>query len=166
MKIKNAMVVEVDFTLKNGEGELLESTIGKAPYVYIHGSKRVVEGFENGLENLEVDSHFDFKVPPEKGYGMPNDKLVSEVPLQAFPKSMTLKANKKLWVKNKNGRQLVRIMEMKENSAMVDYNHELAGETLHYAGKVISIRPASPTELFNGEADCSCCDGKECLSKV
>ena len=159
------MVVEIDFTLKNDKGELLESTHDKESYFYIHGSNRVVEGLEDGLEDLEVGSPFDFKVPPEKGYGMPDVRLISEVPFKEFPKSMTLKADKKLWVKNKNGRQLVKIKAMKENAAVVDYNHELAGETLHYVGKVISIREATPNELFNGEIDCSCCDGEECSSK-
>ena len=60
------MVVEIDFTLKNDQGKLLESTIDKAPYFYIHGSNRVVEGLEDGLEDLEVGSNFDFKIPPEK----------------------------------------------------------------------------------------------------
>ncbi len=159
------MVVEIDFTLKNDQGELLESTIDKAPYFYIHGSNRVVAGLEDGLEDLEVGSNFNFKIPPEKAYGIPDPRLVSEVPLKEFPKSMTLKADKKLWVKNKNGRQLVRIKAMKENAAVVDYNHELAGETLHYVGKVVSIREASPNELFNGEIDCSCCEGGDCPSK-
>ena len=58
---------------------------------------------------------------------------------------------------------LVTVEEIDEETVTVDANHELAGLDLHFAGKVIDIRDATPEELEHGHAhfDDEPCEGPE-----
>jgi FKBP-type peptidyl-prolyl cis-trans isomerase SlyD len=42
------------------------------------------------------------------------------------------------------------IDEVKENTIVMNFNHPLAGASLHFSGKVEEIREATETELTNG----------------
>jgi len=61
-------VVSVHYTLKNDQGQVLDSSSGKEPLVYMHGSGNMIPGFEEALEGRKTGDRFQVKVPPEKGY--------------------------------------------------------------------------------------------------
>jgi FKBP-type peptidyl-prolyl cis-trans isomerase SlyD len=44
------------------------------------------------------------------------------------------------------------VKEVNEDSVVVDANHPLAGETLHFAVKIDSVREATESELAHGHA--------------
>jgi FKBP-type peptidyl-prolyl cis-trans isomerase SlyD len=59
------------------------------------------------------------------------------------------------------------VMEIKDDLVVLDFNHPLAGETLHFEGKVIDVHDPTEEEIAsitsNGcdcddnNRDCSCC---------
>lgn len=162
MKVSSKAVVEVHFTLKNERGELIVSTLDSDPFAYLHGAEDVIEGLEDALQDLEVGSEFEAVIPPEKGYGLVDDRKIMEVPLDNFPEDAEMKVGEMLYAESEEGPQPVYIKEMRENSAVIDGNHELAGMTLHYKGEVLSIREATAQELKHGTVGSSCCSGGTC----
>jgi len=44
------------------------------------------------------------------------------------------------------------ISEIQPDAVVIDFNHWLAGETLHFDVKVVGVRPALPDEIAHGHA--------------
>ena len=44
MKISNDKVVSIEYTLKNAEGTILDTSVGGAPLEYIHGRGYLITG--------------------------------------------------------------------------------------------------------------------------
>jgi FKBP-type peptidyl-prolyl cis-trans isomerase SlyD len=57
------------------------------------------------------------------------------------------------------------VLEINESSVSVDLNHPLAGENLHFVGKVIDIHAASEEEIAaytGGGCSGGCCSDGDC----
>ena len=165
MNVGNSTVVEVHFTLKNQHGELIDSTHNKAPFIYLHGAKDIVEGLEDTLEDLKTGSEFEVIVLPEKGYGIIDPRQITEVPLEDFPEDADLKVGQQFFVDGPEGHQPIHIKKVGVDTAIIDGNHELAGETLYYKGSIVSVREATAAELNHGTIGSSCCSGGICSSE-
>src|SRR5699024_12373694 len=85
MQISADKVVYFHYTLRNDEGEVLDSSDGKEPLPYIHGHQNIVPGLEKELEGLAVGDTKKVTVPPEVGYGTRRDDAIQQVPLSDFP---------------------------------------------------------------------------------
>jgi FKBP-type peptidyl-prolyl cis-trans isomerase SlyD len=46
----------------------------------------------------------------------------------------------------------VYVSEVQEDGVVLDFNHPLAGETLHFHAKIAGLRPATDEELAHGHA--------------
>jgi FKBP-type peptidyl-prolyl cis-trans isomerase SlyD len=165
MIIGNATIVEVHFAMKDGDGQLLDSTWEREPFVYLHGACDIIEGLEEILEDLEVGSEFEVTVPPEKGYGIVDPRQITEVAFEDFPEDAELEVGQTFYLESPEGPQAIYIKEMKADCAVIDGNHELAGEILHYKGQVVSIREATSAELKHGTVGSSCCSGGSCSAE-
>ena len=81
MKIAHQTVVQMHYTLKDDNGKVLDSSVGKTPLEYIQGLGMIVPGLEKAMVGKDVGEKFDVKVIPAEGYGEHNPALVSEIPL-------------------------------------------------------------------------------------
>lgn len=151
-KVGNAMVVTFHYTLKNDQGDVIDSSEGKDPLVYLHGAGNIVEGLEDGLEDLGVGDEFQVTVEPKKGYGETQKRLISDMPKTRFPEGEELNVGQKFVLDSPQGPRQITIIEVKEDDVVIDANHELAGKNLHFSGKIIDIREGSPEELSHGHA--------------
>ncbi len=165
MKVGNSKVVEIHFTIEDKNGEVIEDTQSKEPYTYLHGANNIIEGLEDGLEQLEAGAEFDILVPPEKAYGPRDIRLIQEIPLNSFPKSAKVEEGEEFFVDSDQGPKPIYIKEVREKTVLVDGNHKLAGETLHYKGSILSVREADENELYHGQTNSSCCSGGKCSSQ-
>ena len=50
MNVANNCAVSIHYTLKNDAGEVLDSSIGGEPLIYLQGHQNIVPGLENALE--------------------------------------------------------------------------------------------------------------------
>ncbi|NBV48973.1 MAG: hypothetical protein EBR95_08065 [Verrucomicrobia bacterium] len=62
--------------------------------------------------------------------------------------------------------RVLTIRKIEGEEVTIDGNHELAGKSLHFDIKVVSVRAAEPTELAHGHPHQSggCCGGGGCGS--
>src|SRR6185437_12731143 len=90
--IENGKVVQLAFSLKNSEGEVLDSSDSSDPFVYLHGSSQIVPGLESCLEGLKVGDKKNVVVPPASGYGEIDDELRITVKRSQFPENVQLQA--------------------------------------------------------------------------
>ena len=150
--IAEGHVVTIHYTLKLGDGQEVDSSRGEEPLHYLHGHGNIVPGLEGQLAGRNVGDKLEVQVTPEDGYGPRLDEAVREVPLDQLPPGVEVGAQ--FQAQTESGEiLLLRVQEVRESEAVVDFNHPLAGETLHFDIEVVAVRAAAPEELEQGHAN-------------
>ena len=153
MQIGDKKVVRIDYTLKNAGGEVLDTSEGGEPLSYLHGAHQIVPGLERELAGMQAGDSKDVVVQPDDGYGQPDPQGIFGVPRAAFPADADLKVGDTFMGEDDEGGAVpVRVVELKEDTVVVDANHPLAGETLFFHVDVREVRDATLEELMHGHA--------------
>ncbi|MFT5368364.1 MAG: FKBP-type peptidyl-prolyl cis-trans isomerase SlyD [Candidatus Latescibacterota bacterium] len=150
MQIAKNKVAIIEYTLKNDEGEVLDTSEGDAPMAYIQGIGNLIPGLEGALEGKVVDDEVQVSIPPEKGYGVPDPELVEVVARDTFQGVDDLQVGMQFQAEGDDGTQVIWITDVEGDEVTIDGNHPLAGETLNFAVKVVGVRDASAEELDHG----------------
>ncbi|NIP32654.1 MAG: peptidylprolyl isomerase, partial [Aliifodinibius sp.] len=69
MAIQQNKVVTIDYTLKDDEGNVLDTSEGRESLAYLHGASNIIIGLENALEGKSPGESLSVVIPPEEGYG-------------------------------------------------------------------------------------------------
>ncbi|MGB0360330.1 MAG: FKBP-type peptidyl-prolyl cis-trans isomerase [Endozoicomonas sp.] len=151
MKIAKEHVALFHYTLKNDAGEVLDSSEGEAPMAYIHGENNIVEGLENTLEGKQAGDKFEVVVEAAEGYGEYDESLVQPVPKAQFG-DHPVEVGYQFHADTAIGPRVVTVIAIDEEAGQVviDANHSLAGENLHFNGEVVEVREATKEELDHG----------------
>ena len=157
MTISHHKVVTIDYTLKNAQGEVLDTSEGQEPLVYLHGAENIVQGLERELESKKVGDTLSAVVSPEDGYGVRNDELIGAVPREMFEADMPIEVGMSFQAETEQGIQVVTVVDVNDKEVTVDGNHPLAGEHLHFDVTVVAIRDASAEELEHGHVHTASC---------
>jgi len=149
--IKENSVVTMHYELKNADGEVLDSSKGQDPLVYLHGAGNIIIGLEEQLVGKNVGDNVHAVVAPEKGYGMPVDALVQTVPREAFGDEIDkVEVGMRFQAETEQGPVPVVVTSMDDTTVTVDGNHPLAGQELHFDVSIAEIREASAEEIEHG----------------
>ncbi len=175
MKIKNNAVVNAAYELfvggDNGELELMEKATPEQPLNFIFGVGLMLPKFEQNLRDLEPGDAFDFTISKDEAYGEYDDDAVIELEREIFEvdgkldEEMVFEGNVVPLMDSDGNRLQAQVVSVTDTHVTVDLNHPLAGETLHFKGKVLEVREASDEELaalFNTGgcgSGCGCADG-------
>jgi len=150
-KISNDHVVQVHYTLTNGEGETLDSSRHADPLSYLHGAHNIVPGLEKEMQGRAVGDKFQVSVAPEEGYGERNDLGLQGVPRDQFPEDAELLEGMQLALQDENGNMIPAwVSHVRDDMVAIDLNHPLAGVTLVFDIEVMGIRDATDEELNHG----------------
>lgn len=140
--IQEGSIVSIEYTLTDDSGSVIDTNVGKEPLTYIQGAGQIVKGLERELNGLKIGDRKKVAVKPEDGYGIPSEKALQEVARERIP-AEAQKAGATLMSKAPDGRAVqLRVHEVKEKTVVIDFNHPLAGKTLHFDVKVKDIRSA------------------------
>ena len=143
MKAQKDSVVAIHYTLKDDEGEVIDSSTGQEPLEYLHGHNNIVAGLEEVLEGAEVGAAVEVKVPPEKGYGNFDPEWVQKVPKSSFQGVDDLQIGMVFVADTEAGPRQLFITAIEGDEVEVNGNHPLAGQTLNFAVTVEAIRVAA-----------------------
>lgn len=165
MKIADDCFVTLEYTLKDDNQKVLDSSQQMGPLDYIHGYRQLIPGLEKALEGREAGESFSLTVAPKNAYGEIDPRAVFEVNRSQFPPDTVLEIGMEF---ETSGHHVV-ITGIDGDIIRLDANHPLAGKTLHFDIKVIGVRDATPEELdevqmsFVGgcgsESGCGGCSG-------
>jgi len=144
-------VVSLHYTLKNDDGEVLDSSEGKAPLVYLHGAQNIIPGLENELQGKSTGAKFDATVSPELGYGEVRPELVQVIKKEMFQGVEAIEPGMTFVAQGDGGRQQqVRVTAVSGDDVTIDANHPMAGMNLHFSVDVVEVREATEQELEHG----------------
>ncbi|MDP5029091.1 MAG: peptidylprolyl isomerase [Paraglaciecola sp.] len=148
--IADQKVVSLNFTVKDTDGQVVDSSEGGAPLVYLHGQKNIIPGLEAALTGKAPGDEFDVTVEPAEGYGDYNEDILQVVPREAFQGVETVEAGMVFTAQTQNGPVQLVVAKVEGEEVTVDPNHPLAGKTLNFSGSVIEVRDATEEELAHG----------------
>jgi FKBP-type peptidyl-prolyl cis-trans isomerase SlyD len=151
--IKNGKVVNLAYTLKNSDGEVLDQADKTEPFTYLHGGSQIVPGLETALEGLKAGDKKNVVVQPADGYGEVNPDLKLTVNRTQFPKDMEVEPGMQFETETPDGQGVVFTIEGVEGDKVkIDGNHPLAGAILHFDVEVLTVRDATDEEKDHGHA--------------
>ena len=146
--------ISLEYTLTLDDKSVVESNVGKQPLTYTHGTRQIIPGLEKALEGLAVGDTKEVTVAPADGYGEKDPEALQEVEKKLVPPD-ALVVGSRLQGKAPDGHMVYPLVaEIKDDTVVLDFNHPLAGKTLHFDVKILDIKqeqsqPQDPTPKKN-----------------
>ncbi len=146
---KNA-VVSIHYTLKNDDGQVMDSSEGRDPLSYLHGANNLIPGLEKELEGKSAGQNFTASIDPAEAYGESNPELVQKISKEMFQGVEQIEPGMAFTAQGPQGQQQVVVTAVEGDEVTVDANHPMAGKTLHFDVEVVDVRDATDEELEHG----------------
>ncbi|MDR0414635.1 MAG: peptidylprolyl isomerase [Prevotellaceae bacterium] len=167
MQISKNKVVSISYQL-TVDGSVIDEAATQKPFSFLFGGGLLLPKFEANIEGLRVGDPFKFTLTPAEGYGEFDEKAIQEFPLDTFMVDGKLEEDlltegADIPMQDSDGNIFnAFVVELKENSVALDFNHPLAGMELNFEGSIINVREATEKELARksvGGCACGCDDG-------
>lgn len=152
MQIVKDTVVQFNYTLKDEQGEVMDTNEGKAPLAYLHGNDNMLEGLEKALDGKNEGDRFSVTLPPAEAYGERDESLTQRVSIRHLQGAKRWEPGMVAMVHTEEGPRQVVVVKVGRFMADVDLNHLLAGRTLTFDLEIVSVRAATAEELEHGHA--------------
>lgn len=154
MLIEDHRVVNIHYTLKDAQGEVLDTSEGRDPLAYIQGIGNLIPGLEAELKGKVKGDKVKAVIAPEAAYGTYDDNLVHLVPLSGFQSAggEELQVGMQVQVDTGQGHAIALVTSIEGDDVTLDLNHPLAGTELHFDVEVMGVREATAEELDHGHA--------------
>ena len=170
--ITNGKFVEIAYKIflvdKDGDTMIYEFKANKPDHFVFGHEPGMLESFIQHIEGLKAGDEFDFILSPIEAFGERNPNLVQVLDKSLFVidgefDSERVYEGAFIPMMTSEGMRIEGIVkEIKDDTVTVDFNHQLAGETVRYAGKIISVREATDEEKNPPRHHCGGCGGGEC----
>ena len=165
MKIEKDKVVSLIYELRenDGNGRIIEALEETKPMTFIFGSGRLLPYFEENLAALSSGEDFNFLLDSENAYGSRREEMVINVPRSIFENNGTLDENicqvgNEVPMMDRDGHRINGVInEISDTYVRMDFNHPMAGVNLHFSGKILSVRDATPEDIAKPTHSCSSC---------
>ncbi|MDO6490697.1 MAG: peptidylprolyl isomerase [Cellulophaga sp.] len=139
--VKENNTVKVNYTGKLADGQVFDTSEGREPLEFTLGQGQLIPGFEKGVIDMKLNEKKTITIAKEEAYGEVNEALIQEVKKSELPQDMEPKVGMGLVSKAPDGREMnLMVVEVKEESIVIDGNHPLAGKDLIFDLEVLEIK--------------------------
>jgi len=138
---------------EEGERELMERATLQYPLTFMFGMGMMLDAFEKNVEGLQAGDKFSFVLTPEEAYGDYITNHVAELPKKLFEvdgkfdDERIAEGQTLPMMDSRGNRMMGSVLEVKPDVVVMDFNHPLAGETLHFDGEVIDVHEPTEAEI-------------------
>ena len=140
MKISDGSIVSIEYTLTFGSPEVIDSNVGKEPLEYKQGEQQNITGLEKQLEGMAVGESKQIVLAPEEAYGPSIPEAVIQVALSKLPDEVQ-QEGAMVEGKGADGETMAgQVKKISKDEATIDFNHPMAGKTLHFEVKILSVK--------------------------
>jgi FKBP-type peptidyl-prolyl cis-trans isomerase SlyD len=169
MKLENNRFVSLVYTLheSDGNGRVIETVGESAPLTFVFGAGRLLPAFEANLAGLDDGASFDFSLRAADAYGEKKEEMVINLPRNIFEDEGVLRSeicfigNTVPMMDSQGNRMNGIVTGIGDAFVRMDFNHPLAGTDLHFSGRIVGVREATPEELMGPSSGCSSCGGRD-----
>lgn len=170
--ISKGKFVEIAYQIfivdKDGDTLIYEFKADKPDRFVFGYEPGMLEAFTNHLEGLKAGDEFDFILSPIEAFGERNPEMETTLDKSLFVidgefDSERVYEGAFVPMMTADGMRIEGIVkQIADDTVTIDFNHQLAGETVKYTGKVINVREATEEEK-NPPRHCGGCkDGGSC----
>ena len=152
MKVEDKKVVAIEYTLKNAQGEVLDTNKGEELLYFIQGEGNIVPGLEKQMAGKSSGDSFEALVKAADGYGVYDDEKIRRIPRAQMKHLKGLKEGMSLQMRGPEGVEMLTVTSISDDEVVADGNHPLAGQDLHFQIRIGEIRDATKDELAHGHA--------------
>ncbi|MDR2711440.1 MAG: peptidylprolyl isomerase [Burkholderiales bacterium] len=146
MKIFTNAVVTLNFKLFDADGELIEQSA--TPVTYLHGGySGIFPKAEDALNFKEAGDTVKLSLEPSEAFGDHDPALVRLEPLARLPPDTVVGG---YLSSGDDDEPVWRVTEISEGKAVLDGNHELAGQRVLFECTVLDVRAATEEEIEHG----------------
>lgn len=139
-KAQNGNTVKVHYVGTLDNGSQFDSSTGREPLEFQIGEGMLLPKFEDAVIGLEPGESVNVSIPAEEAYGPKREDLVIKIEKDKLPPTISPEMGMKLQMNTPQGETLVlNIIEINDDSIVVDANHELAGEKLNFKIDLVEI---------------------------
>ncbi|MDZ7840720.1 MAG: FKBP-type peptidyl-prolyl cis-trans isomerase [Gammaproteobacteria bacterium] len=132
--------VSLEYTLNIEGGETVDSNSGDDPLVYTQGNQEIIPALEQELQGLAAGDEKQVTLEPEDAYGTVDPDAFREVPLEQIPEEARTEGQLLVMQDQQGNQQQIKVSEIRDDTALLDLNHPLAGKTLQFDVKVVDVQ--------------------------
>jgi peptidylprolyl isomerase len=136
---ENGNLVSVEYTGRLQDGTVFDSNVGEDALQFTLGAGQVIAGFDDAVRGLQIGETVETAISPENAYGFHSDDLVLEFERSQFPTDSEPEIGMEVVLSNGSQEFPATVVDINEESITLDANHHLAGETLIFTIKLLSI---------------------------
>ena len=145
MVVTKNNIISIYYSVTDMDGNMIDSNKEFEPLQYLHGGENILPSVEAALEGAVLNEERAVTLEPNQAYGDYNDQLVISLDKEKFPSHLG-HPEKGMIVDIDEGSEMI-VIALKDDKVILDGNHPLAGKTLYFSVKVVSIREATTDEL-------------------
>ena len=150
MSTTNAPIVNetayltLHYRLATADGTDLVTTFGSTPATLMLGQGQLAPFLEQRLMGMAEGSHTTFELSAQEAFGERNPELIQPVSKKTLAENSVPDADYQVgdlvdFAAPGGGRFAGVLLQMRENDALFDFNHPLAGQPLKFEVNLISV---------------------------
>jgi FKBP-type peptidyl-prolyl cis-trans isomerase 2 len=129
--------VQIHYTGRLEDGTVFDSSQGRDPLEFTAGGNEVIPGVAKAVLGMQAGESKTVEVSAEDAYGVRTPGLEQRVPRKLLPEKAQV--GDRLQAKVREKVILVWVAEIEEESAVIDANHPLAGQSLVFDIELVSV---------------------------
>ncbi len=158
MKIDKKSFVTIDYLIRLSEQDCYPPNGKPEEISFCMGWGVMPPGLEEALLGLAENARKVVRLSPAEAYGETDQELIMEVPRSDFAADVELRPGQVFETEDEEGQPVYFVVqEVLPETAIIDFNHPLAGKELEVSFTVRQVREATPEDL---QQRCSC-EGEE-----
>jgi len=150
LKISCDLVVTFEYDLFDDKGSLIDSSKKSGPITYLHGHENILKNLELNLEGKIEGETFYINLDASEAYGEYDKNLICQIPKDQFNAPENLVEGQQFEIEQNDQTCMVYLLEIHDESVIIDGNHPLAGKALKFDILITEVREARTDEFDAG----------------
>ena len=139
-RVQADSLVTLHYRIAAADDTEMASTFGSRPATLQLGSGELAPPLETCLIGLATGKRHVFLLEPEQAFGQRNPQLVRRLPRTELPDGNPVKADSLVEFAAPGGGSFAGwVREADADSALVDFNHPLAGKAIRFEVEVVGV---------------------------
>jgi FKBP-type peptidyl-prolyl cis-trans isomerase 2 len=134
--VKKGDIIKVEYVGKFTDGNVFDKSEGRGPLEFQVGSGQMIKGFDSAVVGMKLGEEKTVTIEPKDAYGNIDDAKVISIPLSQIQVDGNIYPGQTLYASNGFP---VEVVDVKDGNAFLKIIHPLAGKTLVFWIKIVSI---------------------------
>jgi len=141
LRVQPGDTLTLHFAIRIHGGADIDSSFDDQPITLTLGDGTLEPALESWLIDLPLNARNVFILEPQQAFGMHDQQLVQDVPMDEFHDAPPVVDNMIEFELPDGSHLSGRIAEIKPHDVSIDFNHLLAGKTIEFEVEILNIQP-------------------------